>query len=89
MRSSAPATTAWLRIPVLVLFGERDERLEVERQRAAYDSLARCGVDLTLWVVPEASHGPMLGVGNSAGYPPGLHERLARWVAAAAGVRTP
>jgi len=29
-----------LRIPILVLFGERDERLEVERHQAAYDSLA-------------------------------------------------
>ena len=77
---------ARLRIPILVLFGERDERLEVERHHAAYDSLARRGVDLTIWVVPEASHGLMLGVSNSAGYPPGLHERLAHWVAEAAGV---
>jgi pimeloyl-ACP methyl ester carboxylesterase len=78
---------ARLRIPILVLFGERDERLEVQRRRAAYDSLARRGADLTLWVIPEASHGLMLGPGNSAGYPPGLHERLAHWVAGAAGVR--
>jgi len=76
-----------LRIPILVLFGERDERLEVERHRAAYDSLARSGVDITLWVAPDASHGLMLGVNNSAGYPAGLHERLAHWVAEAAGVR--
>jgi hypothetical protein len=30
----------------------------------------------------------MLGVNNSAGYPAGLHERLAHWVAATAGVPT-
>jgi len=78
---------ARLRIPTLVVLGERDDRILVDKHRAAFDSLARGGVNLTLWVVPDASHGLMLGVNNSAGYPAGLHERLARWVAAAAGVR--
>jgi len=78
---------ARLRIPVLVVLGERDERLPIEKHRPVFDALARGGVDLTLWVVPAASHGLMLGPGNSAGYPPGLHERLAQWVAGAAGVR--
>ncbi len=77
---------ARLRIPVLVVLGERDDRLVIARHRAAFDSLARQGVPLTLWVIPDASHGLMLGPGNSAGYPPGLHERLAHWVASAAGV---
>lgn len=80
---------ARLRIPVLVLLGERDDRLLVDKHRTVFESLQRGGVDLDLWVIPEASHGLMLGVGNSAGYPPGLHERLAHWVARAAGVRTP
>ncbi len=78
---------ARLRIPVLVVLGERDDRLLIEKHRAAFDSLARQGVPLTLWVIPEASHGLMLGPRNSRGYPPGLHERLARWVASAPGVR--
>jgi dipeptidyl aminopeptidase/acylaminoacyl peptidase len=78
---------AQLRIPVLVILGERDDRLLVARHRAAFEALARQGVPLTLWMIPEASHGLMLGPGNSAGYPPGLHERLARWVARAAGFR--
>ena len=78
---------ARLKIPVLVMLGERDDRLLVERHRAAFDSLARQGVPLTLWVIPQASHGLMLGPRNSAGYPPGLHERLARWVVNAAGVQ--
>ena len=78
---------AKLRIPVLVLLGERDDRLLVERHRAAFEALQRQGVPLTLWVIPEASHGLMLGAGNAAGYPPGLHDRLAHWVAIAAGVR--
>jgi len=77
---------ARLRIPVLVVLGERDDRILIERHRPVLDSLARSGVDLTLWVIPEASHGLMLGPGNSAGYPPGLHERLAGWIARAAGV---
>ncbi len=77
---------ARLRIPVLVVLGERDDRILIEKHRPAFESLARGGVPLTLWVIPEASHGLMLGVANSAGYPPGMHERLARWVADAARV---
>ena len=78
---------ARLRIPTLVVLGERDDRILVDKHSAAFESLARGGSNLTLWVVPEASHGLMLGVNNSAGYPAGLHERLAHWVAGAAGVR--
>lgn len=78
---------ARLRIPVLVILGERDDRLLIARHRAAFESLARRGLPLTLWVIPEASHGLMLGPGNSAGYPPGFHERLVHWVRGAAGVR--
>ncbi len=78
---------ARLRIPILVVLGERDDRLLIERHRAAFESLARQGVPLTLWVIPEASHGLMLGPGNSAGYPPGLHDRIVQWVTGAAGVR--
>lgn len=78
---------ARLRIPTLVVLGERDERLPIAKYRPALDSLARRGAPLTLWVVPAASHGLMLGPGNSRGYPPGLHDRLAEWIARAAGVR--
>ena len=78
---------ARLRIPTLVVLGERDERLPIEKHRPVFDSLARSGVPLTLWAVPEASHGLMLGPGNSLGYPPGLHERLARWIAGTAEAR--
>lgn len=75
---------ARLRIPTLVVLGERDERLPIGKHRPVFESLARAGVQLTLWVVPEASHGLMLGPGNSLGYPPGLHERLADWIVRAA-----
>lgn len=78
---------ARLHIPVLVVLGERDDRILIAKHRAAFDSLARAGVDLTLWVIPEASHGLMLGPGNSAGYPAGLHDRLAQWMVQAARVR--
>ncbi len=81
------AQYARLRIPVLVVLGERDDRILIDKHRAAFDSLARGGVPLTLWVIPEASHGLMLGPGNSAGYPPGLHERLAQWVVGTARAR--
>ncbi len=75
---------ARLRMPVLVVLGERDDRILIEKHRPVFESLANSGVPLTLWVIPEASHGLMLGPGNAAGYPPGMHERLARWVADAA-----
>ena len=78
---------AQLRIPILVVLGERDDRLLIQRHRAAFEALARQGVPLTLWVIPAASHGLMLGPGNSAGYPPGLHDRIVQWVMGAAGVR--
>jgi pimeloyl-ACP methyl ester carboxylesterase len=78
---------ARLRIPTLVVLGERDDRILVDKHRTVFEALRRDSVPLDLWVVPEASHGLMLGPGNSAGYPPGLHERLAHWVAGAAGVR--
>ena len=78
---------ARLRIPTLVVLGERDDRILVDKHRTAFEALRRDSVPLDLWVVPEASHGLMLGVNNSQGYPAGLHERLAHWVADAAGVR--
>ncbi|HSW28361.1 MAG TPA: alpha/beta fold hydrolase [Longimicrobiales bacterium] len=78
---------ARLRIPTLVVLGEADDRLLIGRRRAEYERLAESGVDLTLWVIPEASHGLMLGPGNALGYPPGLHERLMAWVKERAGVR--
>lgn len=78
---------ARLRIPTLVVLGERDDRILVDKHRAVFDSLANSRRNLTLWVIPEASHGLMLGVNNSAGYPAGLHERLAHWIAEAAGVQ--
>ena len=76
-----------LRIPTLVVLGENDDRVLIGKHRPEYEGVAASGVDLTLWVVPEASHGLMLGPGNSLGYPPGLHERLVGWVKEQVGVR--
>ncbi len=75
-----------LRIPMLVVLGEADDRIPVDRHRPVYEALAADGADLTLWVIPGASHGLMLGPGNSLGYPPGLHDHLVEWVTRAAGV---
>jgi hypothetical protein len=69
-----------LDIPVLVVLGEADDRLLIDRHRPVFQSVAASGVDLTLRVVPDASHGLMLGPGNSQGYPPGLHDDLVEWV---------
>lgn len=80
---------ARLRIPVLVILGEADDRILVDKHRRVFESLAAGGVDLTLWIIPGASHGLMLGPGNSLGYPPGFHDRLARWVTSVAGVDSP
>ncbi len=77
-----------LKIPVLAILGEEDNRVLVDKHQLAYQRLAEGGVDLTVWVIPEASHGLMLGQGNSLGYPPGLHDRIAAWVVRAAGIES-
>jgi pimeloyl-ACP methyl ester carboxylesterase len=76
---------ARLDIPALVVLGERDDRVLIEKHRPVFEALAASGVDLTLWVIPEASHGLMLGPGNALGYPAGLHDRMVQWVQRAAG----
>ncbi len=78
---------ARLDIPVLVVLGAADDRILLNRHRPVFESLAARGVDLTLWVVPEASHGLMLGPGNSRGYPAGLHDRLVQWITRTATAR--
>lgn len=78
-----------LDIPVLVVLGEADDRVLIHRHRPAFEALSSGGLDLTLWVVPEASHGLMLGPGNAIGYPPGLHHRLVEWVLRASGSSPP
>jgi len=78
---------ARLGIPTLVVLGENDDRVLIAKHRPEYERLAASGVDLALWVIPEASHGLMLGPGNSLGYPSGLYERLVAWVKERAGVR--
>lgn len=70
---------------MLVILGEQDERILLARHRPAFEALADSGVDLTRWVVEGASHGLLLaGDDGIQGYPPGLHSRIAEWVAAAA-----
>jgi len=71
---------ARLRIPVLVVLGEADDRLLIAKHRDAFQALAANGANLELWVIPGASHGLMLGPNNSLGYPPGLHDRLVAWI---------
>jgi hypothetical protein len=71
---------ARLKIPVLVVLGAADDRILVDRHRPVFESLAARGANLTLWVIPDASHGLMLGPFNSRGYPAGLHDRLVQWV---------
>ena len=73
-------------LPTLVVLGEADDRLAIGKHRPEFERLAASAVDLTLWVIPEASHGLMLGPGNSLGYPAGLHDRLVGWVKEVAGV---
>ncbi len=72
-----------VRVPVLVILGERDDRVLVERHRPAYEALAREGLDLTLWVIPGVDHGLMNGGVNATGYPPDLHARIVDWITAA------
>jgi uncharacterized protein len=77
-------------IPVLAILGELDDRVLVDKHRAAFEALASEGHDITIWVVENASHGLMLsepGLGQ-VGYPAGLHDRIADWVAQHAGVES-
>lgn len=71
---------ARLHIPTLVVLGEADDRILIAKHRPEFQRLAAAGANLTLWVIPDASHGLMLGPGNSLGYPPGLFDRLVAWV---------
>jgi pimeloyl-ACP methyl ester carboxylesterase len=76
-----------LNVPVLAILGERDDRILVDRHRAVFEAIADAGRDLTLWVVPGATHGLLVG-GARLAYPPDLHERIAAWIAAAAAGTT-
>jgi pimeloyl-ACP methyl ester carboxylesterase len=71
---------ARLRIPVLAILGERDERILVERHASAFRRLASSGVDLTLWIEPGASHGLLVDEATVPRYSSDFYQRLADWV---------
>lgn len=70
-----------LHIPILVVLGEADDRILAARHSPVFRSFNAPGRDVTVWVIPGASHGLLLGANGSGGYPPGLHDRIATWVA--------
>jgi|CXWL01.1.fsa_nt_gi pimeloyl-ACP methyl ester carboxylesterase len=76
-----------LRIPVLAILGEVDERVLIDRHLQAYEALRSGGLDLTLWKIEGASHGLLLDEATIPRYPEGFHDRLAGWIVRAAGAR--
>lgn len=80
---------AQLKIPVLVVLGEADDRILMRKHSRVLETLKAEGLDLDFWEIPGATHGLMVGSPGSRAYPPGLHDRIARWVASVAGVKVP
>lgn len=77
-----------LKVPVLAILGELDERVLIDRHLPAYEALKSGGLDLTLWKIERASHGLLLDEATTPRYPEGLHDRLAEWIVHASGATT-
>lgn len=74
---------AALDIPVLVILGADDQRILVERNQPVFADIAKHSRDLTIMVVPNASHGLLVEQGNGElGYPPGLYRTIVDWIVA-------
>lgn len=75
-----------LNIPTLVILGERDDRILVDKHRSAFEQAGARRNNFFTWVIPDASHGLLLDPEGVARYPAAFHDRLAGWIAEAAGV---
>jgi pimeloyl-ACP methyl ester carboxylesterase len=82
LRGNPAAEYAALDMPVLIVLGGSDQRILAERHEPIYAALAAAKRDFTVWVLPGASHG--LLIGDATGYPPALHQRMVDWVVARA-----
>ena len=74
---------AALDIPVLVILGAEDQRILLARHQPVFAGIAARSRDMTVLVVPGASHGLLVEHGDGAtGYPPGLYQTIVDWVVA-------
>jgi hypothetical protein len=78
-----------LSIPILVILGEEDDRILVEKNRRALVAAGReaGNPDFTVWVLPRATHGLMeveAGPDGEAGpfqrFVPGFHDAMIDWL---------
>lgn len=76
--------------PVLIVLGERDERILVDKHRPAFEAAGRAAGndDFTVEVMPDATHGLLVareGPGGEALPPerfaPAFHDLVVQWVA--------
>ncbi|MEZ4413328.1 MAG: alpha/beta fold hydrolase [Gemmatimonadales bacterium] len=72
-----------LDIPVLVVLGGDDQRILAERHEPVFAEIAQKARDMTIMVVPGASHGLLVtDAGGGVGYPPGLYQEIVDWIVA-------
>jgi hypothetical protein len=72
-----------LDIPVLVVLGGDDQRILAERNEPVFAEIAQKARDMTIRVVPGASHGLLVtDAGGAVGYPPGLYQEIVDWIVA-------
>jgi dienelactone hydrolase len=75
-----------LDIPVLVVLGGDDQRILTERNQPVFADIAKQSRDMTIMVVPEASHGLLVErADGELGYPPGLYQAIVDWIVARTG----
>jgi len=77
---------AALDIPVLIVLGGDDQRILAARNQPVFADIATHSHDMTILVVPRASHGLLIeSVDGSPGYPPGLYQTIVDWIVARSG----
>jgi dienelactone hydrolase len=70
-----------LDIPVLIVLGADDQRILAERHQPVFAEIARNSRDMTVMVVPDASHGLLVADASGAlAYPPGLYQEIVDWI---------
>lgn len=77
---------AALDIPVLIVLGGDDQRILAARNQPVFADIAKHSRDMTILVIPDASHGLLVERDDgSPGYPPGLYQTIVDWIVARSG----
>ena len=81
------AVYAALDIPVLVILGSDDRRILLERNHPVFAGIAAGARDMTVLIIPGASHGLLIEDADGAqAYPPGLYQRIVDWIVERTGL---